>query len=274
MEQKERSSWRTRCLEPLVPHLSNGMLSVDGEDGELSEEETQEKKPVWVDEEEKAKQILLKLRKLGKEEEESLISGSVYMSRLRAQHAELNPGTEWAQLDRELRDGSYSEDDLLGTNEDLVVKSSAKLLSGLLEYSALKRDLRTGACIHKAVDEGCINGTSLCTSPTRTLFAGGGSDSGIVNIYSGEEFLGGKRKPIKTIENLTTKVDFLKFNGDAQIHVPSFTVFSNWPPLRRSIHYHCCLDFSPGGCFMAVGNAAGKVVLYKLHHYYHSYKEW
>jgi len=141
-------------------------------------------------------------------------------------------------------------------------------------------DLRTRACIHKAVDEGCINGTAICTSPTRNLFATG-SDSGIVNVYNREEFLGGKKKPIKTIENLTTKVDFLKFNNDAQIlaicshmknslkliHVPSFTVFSNWPPANSTLHHPRCLDFSPGGGFMAMGNAAGNVLLYKLHHY-------
>ncbi|CAN4095899.1 unnamed protein product [Withania somnifera] len=86
-------------------------------------------------------------------------------------------------------------------------------------------DLRTRTCIHKGVDEG--------------LFASG-SDSGIVNIYNRQEFLGGKRKLIKAIENLTTKVDFMKFNHDAQIlaisssmkknsskliHIPSYTVF-------------------------------------------------
>jgi len=67
--------------------------------------------------------------------------------------------------------------------------------------------------LHKVVDEGCINGTALCTSPSGSLFAAG-SDSGIVNIYNREDFLGGKRKPMKTIENLTTKVDFMKFNTD------------------------------------------------------------
>lgn len=145
-------------------------------------------------------------------------------------------------------------------------------------------DLRTRTCIHKAVDEGCINGTSLCTSPNARMFAAG-SDSGIVNVYNRDEFLGGKRKPIKTVENLTTKVDFMKFNSDAQIlaicstmkknslkliHVPSFTVYSNWPPLNKNLQYPRCLDFSPGGGFMAVGNAAGKVLLYKLHHYNHA----
>ncbi|KAJ7006100.1 hypothetical protein NC653_005447 [Populus alba x Populus x berolinensis] len=42
------------------------------------------------------------------------------------------------------------------------------------------------------------------------------------------------------------------------IHVPSFTVLSNWPPANSTLHHPHCLDFSPGGGLMAMGNAAGK----------------
>ncbi|GMH13301.1 hypothetical protein Nepgr_015142 [Nepenthes gracilis] len=431
-----------------------------------------QRKPAWVDEEEERTTINIakvnRLRKLRKEEDETIISGSDYVSRLRAQHAKLNPNTEWAHLDSKAKSYSSDEDsgvedgavmpsgdnvdkgfDILQTNEEIVVKSRVKLLPGILEYSRLvdanvedpsngpinsvqfhrnaqlllaagldrklrffqidgKRntkiqsiflddcpirrasflpdgsqviasgrrkffysfdlvksefdkigpltgreeksledfavspdsstiaflgnegyillvslktkalvgtikmngtarslaftrdgqqllssggdghvyfwDLRTRTCLHKGVDEGCINGTALCTASLGNLFAAG-SSSGIVNIYNREEFLGGKGKPLKAIENLTTKVDFLKFNHDAQIlavcsnmkksslkliHIPSFTVFSNWPPPNQTLHYPRCLDFSPGGGFMAVGNAAGKVLLYKLHHYHHA----
>ncbi|XP_044466156.1 U3 small nucleolar RNA-associated protein 18 homolog [Mangifera indica] len=463
-----------------VDYSADRMLSVDEEESQLSEkiddeEGTRQKQSVWVDEEELQININIakvnRLRKLRKEEDENLISGSDYVSRLRAQHVKLSRGTEWAQLDSQSKvDGSYDDelsdeenqavvargydyvetvDDILKVNEDLVVKSHEKLLPGLLEYSRLvdanaeepsngpinsvqfhrnaqlllvagldrrlrffqidgKRntkiqsifledcpvrkasflpdgseviiagrrkffysldlgkakvdkigplvgreekslevfevspdsstiafvgnegyillvssktkeligtlkmngsvrslafandgqqllssggdgqvyhwDLRKRMCIHKAVDEGCINGTALCTSPNGTFFAAG-SDSGIVNIYNREEFLGGKRKPIKTIENLTTKLDFMKFNNDAQIlaicstmkknslklvHIPSYTVFSNWPPANRTLQYPRCLDFSPGGGFVAMGNSAGKVLLYKLHHYPHA----
>lgn len=455
---------------------------VDG-DGDASEahevdeeEESKGRKPVWVDEEEREARVDIsrvnRLRKLRKDEDESLISGSAYVSRLRAHHVKLNPGTEWAQLDKPTRGYASSDEDsdgdtvgavvargyrdteedledILRTNEDLVVKSSTKLLPGNLEYTKVvdanvhnpssgpinsvqfhrngqllltggldrrlsffqidgKRntqiqsvflddcpimkasflpdgsqviisgrrkffytldlvkaevdkigplvgreeksletfevspdcskiafvgnegyillvsaktkeligtlkmngtarslafaddgqkllssggdghvyhwDLRTRACFHKGVDEGCINGTALCTSPGGALFAAG-SASGIVNIYNREEFLGGKRKPLKVIENLTTEVDFMKFNNDAQIlaissrmkknslklvHIPSFTVFTNWPPPYQPVYYPRTLDFSPGGGFMAVGNAAGKVLLYKLHHYHHA----
>ncbi|KAF7818388.1 U3 small nucleolar RNA-associated protein 18-like protein [Senna tora] len=453
---------------------ANSVLSVHEEDADYSEksqdEDASQRKPAWIDDEEERTAVNIanvsRLRKLRKEEDESLITGSEYVSRLRAQHVKLNPGTDWAQLDSRLkidkssddestdeendvRHGYKDADDILRTNEDLVVKSNSKLLPGLLEYSKLvnanvqdpskapinsvqfhknaqlllaagldrrlrffqidgKRntkiqsifiddcpirkasflpdgsqviisgrrkffycfdivkarvdkigplvgreekslevfevspdsrtiafvgnegyillvstitkeligtlkmngtarclafaedgqqllssggdgqvyhwDLRTRTCIHKGIDEGCINSTALCTSPGGELFAAG-SDSGIVNIYNRDEFLGGKKKPMKTIENLTTKVDLMRFNKDSQIlaicsgmkksslkliHIPSYTVFSNWPPPNKSLGYPLSLDFSPGGGFMAVGNAAGKVLLYKLHHYQHA----
>lgn len=455
---------------------ANSHLSVYEDDEDFPEaskvvEGMQERKSVWVDDEEEKLSINVakvnRLRKLRKEEEESVISGATYVSRLRAQHEKLNRGTDWARLDSRENDYDSGEEDsdeesgvvaakgykddedvndILRSDQDLVVKSSGKLLPGLLEYTKLvdanaedlssgpitsvqfhrnaqllltagldrrlrffqidgKRntkiqsifledcsiqkasflpdgsqviisgrrkffysfdlvkatvdkigpltgreeksleyfevspdsktiaftgnegyillvsaktkeligtlkmngtcrslafsedgqhllssggdghiyhwDLRTRACFHKGVDEGCINGSFLCTSPRGNMFAAG-SDSGIVNIYNREDFLGGKRKPLKTVENLTTKVGFMKFNHDAQIlaisskyaskslklvHVPSFTVFSNWPPPNKSLSNPTCLDFSPGGGFMAFGNAAGKVLLYKLHHY-------
>ncbi|XP_021887289.1 U3 small nucleolar RNA-associated protein 18 homolog [Carica papaya] len=460
----------------VVPSANRELTVYENDDG-ISEESGYEEDPktrkaVWKDEEEEQINVNIakvnRLRKLRKEEDEGLISGSEYVLRLRAHHAKLNPGTEWAQLDSQSKSDNYYDDEssdeenrvelargykdieaadnILRTNEELVVKSSVKLLPGLLEYSKLvdanaedpsngvinsvqfhrnaqllltagsdrkvrffqidgKRntkiqsiflddcpirrasflpdgsqvivagrrkffysfdlvkakfdkigplvgreekslevfevspdsntiafvgnegyillvssrtkeligtlkmngtvrslafaedgkqllssggdghmyhwDLRTRRCIHKAVDEGCINSTVVCTSPNGSLFAAG-SDSGIVNIYKREEFLGGKKKPIKTVENLTTRVDFMKFNHDSQIlaicstvknnsmkliHIPSLTVFSNWPPQNAALRYPRCMDFSPAGGFMAVGNAAGKVLLYKLHHY-------
>ncbi|KAF5938783.1 hypothetical protein HYC85_023042 [Camellia sinensis] len=118
--------------------------------------------PVWVDDKEEKVSINIakvnRLRKLRKEEDEIVISGSAYVSRLRGHHVKLNLGTEWAQLDSQSRNYSSDDedsdignaavlasgykdvkgvDDILRTNEDLVVKSSVKLLPGLLEYSRL-----------------------------------------------------------------------------------------------------------------------------------------
>lgn len=432
------------------------------QDGGEMDGDTEGRKPAWVDEDDGKTTINIakvnRLRKLRKEEDETVISGSAYVARLRAHHAKLNPGTDWARLDRKGRVYSSDEDsdredganltsgyidDILRTNDDVVVKSS-KIMPGRIEYSSLgdiaaqdtpggpinsvqfhrnaqlllaagydkklrlfqvdgkknaliqsicledcpirkasflpdgsqaivsgrrkffysidlvktkidkigpltgreeksleffevspdsstiaflgnegyillvstktkqligtlkmngtarslaftsdgqqllssggdghiyRWDLRTRRCIDKGVDEGSINGTALCTSPVGNLFASG-SASGIVNVYNSEEFIGGKRKPLKTVDNLTTQVDFMKFNHDSQVlailstmkknslklvHIPSLTVFSGWPP--KKLGYPRCVDFSPSNGLMAVGNAEKQVLLYKLHHY-------
>ncbi|KAL6499533.1 hypothetical protein OROGR_027443 [Orobanche gracilis] len=469
-EEETKEDWGINDSPALffTDKSANSVLSVYEEDMNTRQENDEklgnnQLKPVWVDDEEEETKINIaknnKLRKLRKEEDESVISGSTYVSRLRAQHIKMNQGTDWAQPDFQMMDHSSEDEDsdgyvdnqnaesILRTNEDLILKRRTKLLPGLLEYSRLvdanvkdpskaavksvqfhknsqlllvggldktlrffqvdgkknemiqsifledcpirkaaflpdgsqvivsgRRkfaytfdlvearvdkfgplvgrdensleafeispdsntiaflgnegfillissktkeligtlkmngtvrslaftndgqkllssggdgkiyhwDMRTRTCFHIGVDEGCLNGTSLCTSPVGNLFAAG-SDSGIVNVYNGDEFLGGKRKPIKAIDNLTTKVDFMKFNSDAQIlavgsrmkknsmkmiHVPTCTVFSNWPPSNQSLRSSSCVDFSPHGGLMAMGNAAGKVLLYKLHHYH------
>ncbi|KAL7164752.1 hypothetical protein ACSBR2_040623 [Camellia fascicularis] len=145
----------------------NSVLSVYEDDAEFQEssddeDEAGQRKPVWVDDEEEKASINIakvnRLRKLRKEDDEIVISGSAYVSRLRAHHVKLNLGTEWAQLDSQPRNYSSDDedsdignaavlargykdvecvDDILRTNEDLVVKSSVKLLPGLLEYSRL-----------------------------------------------------------------------------------------------------------------------------------------
>ncbi|CAI9295525.1 unnamed protein product [Lactuca saligna] len=441
----------------ITDRSANSALSVYEEDAAIvATEDLAPRTPVWVDEEEAKTNINIskvnRLRKIRKEEDEKIISGSEYVSRLRAHHMKLNPSTDWARPDSHVYNSDDSDGDfdgILQTTEDLVVPGSSKLLPGLLEYSRLvdangqdpssgpinsvqfhrngqllltggldkklrffqidgKRntkiqsifvddcpirkasftpdgsqvilsgrrkffysfdlvkakmdkigplvgreeksletfeispdsktiafignegyillvssktkeligtlkmngtaraltfgndgqelvatggdgqiyhfDMRSMSCFHKGVDEGCLTGTALGMSPKGNIFAAG-SDSGIVNVYNKEEFLGGNRKPMKRIENLTTKVDFIKFNCDAQIlaicssmkknsmklvHVPSFTVFSNWPPANKALQFPRCLDFSPGGGMMALGNAAGHVLLYKLNHYRHA----
>lgn len=145
-------------------------------------------------------------------------------------------------------------------------------------------DLRSRRCIHRAPDEGCVKSSALDVSPDSSLFATG-SGMGVVNLYNRESFLGGVRKPVKTFMNLTTSIDALKFSPDSQIlamssrmkkdavrliHVPSQTVFSNWPKPKSMLQYVQSMAFSPGGGYFAAGNGAGKVLLYRLHHYDHA----
>lgn len=145
-------------------------------------------------------------------------------------------------------------------------------------------DLRTRRCIHRGPDKGCVKSTALDVSPDSRLFATG-SGMGVVSLYNRENFLGGVRKPVRAFMNLTTSVDNLKFSADSQIlamssrmqkdalrliHVPSNTVFSNWPTPKTPLQYVHSMAFSPGGGYFAAGNAAGRVLLYRLHHYDHA----
>lgn len=93
-----------------VDRSANSGLSVYEEDTDSGEEssdekDTKQRKRAWIDEEEEKTSVNIakvnRLRKLRKEEDESVISGSAYVSRLRAQHVKLNPGTEWAHYSHE-----------------------------------------------------------------------------------------------------------------------------------------------------------------------------
>jgi U3 small nucleolar RNA-associated protein 18 len=167
-----------------------------------------------------------------------------------------------------------------GTLRSLAfAENGSQLLSSGGDGQVYHWDIGTRKCIHVGVDEGSLAVTSLSVSPDSSLFCTG-SSSGIVNVYKRDEFLGGKRKPLKIVKNLTTEVNEMKFNHDAQIlaicsrmkskavrlvHVPSGSVFSNWP--HGNVGHARCLDFSPSSGFLTLGNAEGNVLLYKLHHY-------
>ncbi|KAL3162415.1 U3 snoRNP protein [Trebouxia sp. C0010 RCD-2024] len=153
-------------------------------------------------------------------------------------------------------------------------------------------DLRTRRCIRRQVDEGCLNSTALTCSNSGHLFATG-SNSGVVNVYSrlrqpladrhvSRPQAASPASPLHTFMNLATSIDSLAFSPDTQllamgsrmkkdslrlVHVPSYTVFKNWPTSRTPLGYVHSLCFSPKGGFLAAGNAKGKVLLYRLHHY-------
>ena len=154
-------------------------------------------------------------------------------------------------------------------------------------------DLRTQRCINRHIDEGCLNSTALACSLDGGLYAAG-SSNGVVNVYDRQQTAGttdqhGSKplpahqcSPMHTFMNLTTAVDSLAFSPDRQllamgsrlkkdalrlVHVPSCTVYQNWPTNRTPLGYVHSLAFSPKGGFLAAGNAKGKVLLYRLHHY-------
>ena len=152
-------------------------------------------------------------------------------------------------------------------------------------------DMRMRRCMRQFYDEGSLGASSLAvTGTSSSSMLASGSKSGIVNIYQdvarnmplqasiGAETL----QPVKTLTHLTTVVDSMAFSKDGQllvmasrmkrdalrlIHVPTMTAFSNWPTSKSPIHYVHSVACSPSTGYLAIGNARGRIVLYRLHHY-------
>eukprot|EP01039_Chlorochromonas_danica_P000889 gene889-970_t len=89
----------------------------------------------------------------------------------------------------------------------------------------------------------------------------------------------------KTIFNITTRISSLAFHPSGQIlamssyqkkdqvkllHLPTFTVFTNWPMEQTPLHTVQSLSFSPDGDTLAVGNRRGKVLFFQMPHFMES----
>lgn len=142
-------------------------------------------------------------------------------------------------------------------------------------------DMNTRRCVHKFVDEGCLKSTTMSASRDGQYLACG-SDSGVVNVYDNQCLHQTQPKPLKAVMNLTTSVHKSLFNSTSEIlaissrakkdlfkmvHLPSLTVFSNWPTSRTPLRYVNAFDFSPNSGYISIGNDRGKALLYRLNHY-------
>ncbi|KAM6914229.1 U3 small nucleolar RNA-associated protein 18 homolog isoform 2-T2 [Lycodopsis pacificus] len=144
-------------------------------------------------------------------------------------------------------------------------------------------DMRSSRCVNRFTDDGCVKGTSIASSPNGQYLACG-SQSGVVNVYSQEACLNSANpKPLKAVMNLLTSATSLTFNRSSEIlaiasraedeavrlvHLPSLTVFSNFPVSKRKIVYRAsCLDFSPHSGFFSLANNKGHAPLFRLLHY-------
>lgn len=181
-----------------------------------------------------------------------------------------------------------------------TVRTAAFSADGVLLYASggdgvvHTWDLRTRRCLGRGADDGCVRSTCLAVSREGSLLATG-SGSGVVNVYNAHDVAwpveggGGTMpasatslKPLKSLMNLTTTCDSLAFSHDGAmlamasrmkrdslklLHTASMTVFSNWPTSRTPLGFVHSVDFSPAGGLLAIGNAKGRVLLYRLHHY-------
>jgi U3 small nucleolar RNA-associated protein 18 len=169
---------------------------------------------------------------------------------------------------------------------------SNELLTSGSDGDVYRWDLRMNhRCVERfANQDGTI--TSSLAASSRTVAVG--AESGVVNLYAERDeqpqqprqrnsgVVSLARIPFKSIMNLKTAADQVTFNNDGQIlavssrrgrdslrlvHVPTGTVFANWPTSKTPLGYVWCTAFGPSSKFLAVGNDRGKCLLYKLMHY-------
>ncbi|KAL8573466.1 hypothetical protein ACOMHN_032480 [Nucella lapillus] len=142
-------------------------------------------------------------------------------------------------------------------------------------------DLSIRQCVHSFYDEGCIHGTSIAMCRG---YLACGSNTGVVNIYDRDSCMtSGNPRPLKVVNNLVTSCTSATINPSAEVlalasnlsekavklvHIPSFTVFSNFPELMDTkIRIPWTMDFSPNGGYLTIGNHKGHALLYRVKHY-------
>ncbi|GAA5935063.1 hypothetical protein JCM3775_004689 [Rhodotorula graminis] len=144
-------------------------------------------------------------------------------------------------------------------------------------------DVGTRKCVDRWRDDGGFGAQALETSRDGKWTAVG-SSTGIVNVYddasrTATSEQGGERKARKAVENLVTGISTMRFNHDSQllalasktnkdqlklVHLPTCSVYQNWPTQQTPLHHVTCVDFSKGSEWLAVGNQRGKVLLYEV----------
>lgn len=157
-------------------------------------------------------------------------------------------------------------------------------------------DLEEGNVIGRWRDEGAVGITVLALGGKDSSVFGGdrwvaiGSSSGIVNVYDrrswGSESKDEEKesnvgipknpKPKRVLDQLTTPVSHLEFSPDGQVlcmasrwkkdalrlvHLPSCTVYRNWPTSNTPIGRISAAAFGEvdGDIMLVVGNEAGKI---------------
>ncbi|XP_063975451.1 U3 small nucleolar RNA-associated protein 18 homolog [Diachasmimorpha longicaudata] len=143
-------------------------------------------------------------------------------------------------------------------------------------------DMNTRRCTHRAVDDGCLAAGALAVSPSGQFLATG-SKQGVVNVYDVKTVMGNRfPQPLKIVLNLVTPITSLKFNPTSEIlamasqfkenafkmmHLPSLTIFSNFPTFQTVMHNPMDIDFSPNSGYLGISNNKNKAYLYRLKHF-------
>ena len=137
--------------------------------------------------------------------------------------------------------------------------------ANVTEYDAAAREVT-----HKWHDDGGVDPRRIVQSARHTAI---GSGSGVVNIYDG------KRKLVKALDQITTGIHAIAFSPDGQVlamssrakrdslrlvHMPSCTVFQNWPTQQTPLGRVNAIAWSPRSDMLCIGNEAGRATLWQL----------
>ena len=160
------------------------------------------------------------------------------------------------------------------------------LFTSGLDAEVYQWDLRMHArCVSRFRHEDGTCSSALAVSASSAYLAIG-AESGVMSLYDAGNLPRGLAteppKPMKSALNLTTKIDTVCFHPASQLvayasreindqlrlmHLPSYTVYTNWPTERTPLRKVSSLAFSPQGAYLAAGNDRGRVLLYRLNHY-------
>ncbi|KAK4128745.1 WD40 repeat-like protein [Parathielavia appendiculata] len=151
-------------------------------------------------------------------------------------------------------------------------------------------------------DEGSVGGTVMALGGRNgPAELGGdrwvavGSNSGVLNVYDRNELLVKQQQqakagsgqveikrlpePVRAFEQLTTSISVVTFSPDGQlmafgsqhkkdafrlVHLPSCTVYRNWPTEQTPLGRITAVAFSAGSDMLAVGNDVGKIRLWEI----------
>lgn len=136
--------------------------------------------------------------------------------------------------------------------------------------------------IHRFIDDGCINGSTISISPNGQFMAAG-SQQGVCNVYNYNDVLREKcPKPLKSILNLTTAISSTTFNHTSEllaiasrdvenairiVHFPSGTVYHNFPGMNSNIGKPNVVQFTPQSGYLGIGSSDKQVPLFRLKHF-------
>ncbi|EXJ76199.1 uncharacterized protein A1O5_00707 [Cladophialophora psammophila CBS 110553] len=162
-------------------------------------------------------------------------------------------------------------------------------------------DVEMRRVVMRWMDEGAVGTTVIalggeagqqCRGGSRWVAVG--SSSGVVNLYDRRGWMGGQTmtssddhddakderpKPARMFDQLTTPISNLEFSEDGQmlvmtsrwkknalklVHLPSCTLYRNWPTDKTPLGRISAATLSPDGSYLAVGNEQGKIRLWEI----------